>query len=88
MTRSASPLNLHLTPETQARLSAIAARMGQTEARVVEQAVEEYLALQGAHLHAIEAGIQAADAGELVPHEAVAAWVESWETAKERPRPA
>ncbi len=36
----------------------------------------------------IEAGVQAADAGELIPYEAVFAWVESWDSAEERPRPA
>lgn len=83
-----SPLNLRLTPETQARLSAIAATMGQPETWIIEQAIEEYLALQAAQLAAIDAGIQAADAGQLVPHDTVVAWVESWDTADEHPRPA
>lgn len=82
------PLSVRLAPETQARLSDIAATIGQPEAWVIEQAIEGYLSLQADHLNAIEAGIQAADAGQFVSHEAVAAWVESWDTANEQPPPA
>jgi predicted transcriptional regulator len=79
---------LRLAPETQERLSAIAASIGRPEAWVITQAIEGYLALQADHLSAIEAGIRAADAGQFVPHDAVAAWVESWDTANELPPPA
>ena len=72
------PVTVMLPPETQARLSAMAATIGQAEAWVIEQAVEGYLALQADHLLAIEAG-------QLIPHEAVADWVRSWDNQDERP---
>jgi predicted transcriptional regulator len=36
---------------------------------------------------AIEEGIRAADAGRVIPHEDVAAWVLSWSGPNERPMP-
>ncbi len=36
---------------------------------------------------AIEEGLRDADAGRVVPHEDVVAWVESWGRSDERPMP-
>lgn len=76
-----------LRPELDARLDALAIALARPKAWVIEQAIEDYLALQAGQLAAIDAGIRAADAGEMVDHAAVEAWVASWGGDRELPRP-
>ena len=40
-----------------------------------------------AFLKAVQEGIESADAGDLIPHEEVWAWVDSWDTENELPMP-
>lgn len=40
-----------------------------------------------AFLKAVQEGIASADAGELIPHEDVEAWIDSWDTDHELPPP-
>jgi predicted transcriptional regulator len=54
---------------------------------VIEKALEDYLAVQAWQIAEIKEGIAEADAGRLVPHEKVAAWVDSWSRAKRKRRP-
>ncbi|MBX9750062.1 MAG: hypothetical protein K5Q68_10650 [Roseococcus sp.] len=49
----------------------------------MEQALGGYLLLQASQLGAIAAGMKAANAGQVVPHDAVVAWVDSWDTRDE-----
>ena len=54
---------------------------------VIEQAVRDFVAVQQWQLAAIDEGIHAADAGRVVAHEEVVAWVQSWGQPDERPMP-
>jgi len=54
---------------------------------VIEQAVRDFVALQQWQMAAIDQGIRAADAGLVVSHDDVAAWVRSWGRPNERPMP-
>jgi predicted transcriptional regulator len=49
--------------------------------------MEEFLTVQQWQIEAIKEGIAAAERGDLIPHEEVRAWVESWGSAHELPRP-
>ena len=82
-----APVSIRLDPALDERLQNIAASLDRSKSWVITQAVEEFVAVQEWHLKAIEEGIRAADAGELVPDEAVEAWVESWGTPDELPMP-
>jgi predicted transcriptional regulator len=86
MAKSAS-LNITLAPELDDRLAAVAVRLDRPKSWVVEQAVREFLDLQSWHLAAIEEGIRDANAGRIVPHDKVVAWVESWGRPDEKPMP-
>jgi predicted transcriptional regulator len=86
MTKTA-PVSVRLNPELNTKLTTIASALDRPKSWVIAQAVEEYLAVQEWHLKAIEEGIRAADAGELVPDEDVKAWVQSWGTPDELPMP-
>jgi predicted transcriptional regulator len=47
----------------------------------------DYVAVQTWHLAAIDEGMRAADEGRVVAHEDVVAWVQSWDSPNELPRP-
>lgn len=81
------PVSVRLPPQLNERLAAIAAALDRPKSWVIEQAVEDYLALQAWHLAAIDEGLKAADEGRVVAHEDVMAWVQSWDRPDELPMP-
>jgi len=82
-----APVSVRLQPELNDQVAAIAAALDRPKSWVIEQAVRDYVELQAWHLAAIDEGIQAADAGRVVAHEDVAAWVQSWGRPDELPMP-
>jgi predicted transcriptional regulator len=82
-----APRSVRLDPAIGDRLTAIAAALDKPESWVIEQAVKDFVAVQEWQLAALQEGIQQADAGRLIPHERVVAWVESWGQPNERPMP-
>ena len=80
-------LDVRVRPELNDRLSALATALGRPPSWVVQQALEEYVALQDSQLAAIAEGMRAAEDGRVVPHADVAAWVSSWDRANELPMP-
>lgn len=81
-------LSLELDPVLDEQLSSVADNLKRPRTWVVEQAIREFVDLQAWHLAAIDEGIKEADAGKLIAHEDVVAWVESWGKGDERPIPA
>jgi predicted transcriptional regulator len=81
------PVSVRLQPETNEELARVATSMDRPKSWIIEKAVKDYLELQAWQLAAIDAGIADADAGNLVPHEDVVAWVNSWGTEDELPMP-
>jgi predicted transcriptional regulator len=65
----------------------IAQALDRPKSWVIEQAIKDFVAVQAWHLAAIDEGVRAADAGRVVPHEDVAAWVRSWGNPDELPMP-
>jgi predicted transcriptional regulator len=86
MTKTA-PVSVRLDPALNERLAAIAEDLDRPKSWVIEQAVREFVAAREAQLAAIDAGIEEADSGRVIPHEEVAAWVHSWDQADELPMP-
>ncbi len=80
-------LNVSIDPELDNRLSSVAETLDRPRSWVVEQAIREFVDLQDWHLAAIDEGIKEADAGKLIPHDDVVAWMESWGTPDELPMP-
>lgn len=81
------PLSIRLQTELNDSLAAIAANLDRPKSWVIEQAIRDYVAAQAWQMAAIEEGIAAADAGRVVTHEDVVAWVASWEQTDELPAP-
>ena len=70
------------------RLDAIAQQRGCTRSELLGEALAAYFDVQEWQLKAIQKAIDEADAGgPFIPHEEVEAWVRSWGTPNELPRP-
>ena len=80
-------LTVRLTPEVKQRLESIAQRVRRSKSNLAAEAIEEFLTVQEWQIAAIEEGIQAAERGDLIPHEDVQAWAESLGTDHELPLP-
>ncbi|WP_158537286.1 CopG family ribbon-helix-helix protein [Humitalea rosea] len=81
------PVSVRLTPTLNEQVGALAAALDRPKSWIIEQAVEDYVALQTWHLAAIDEGIKAAEDGRVASHEDVEAWVRSWGSPAERPAP-
>jgi predicted transcriptional regulator len=82
-----SPISVRLDAGLNDRVTAIAAALDRSKSWVIEQAVADFVAVQEWQLAAIDVGITAADAGQVVAHDEVVAWVRSWGKADELPIP-
>jgi len=82
-----APVSVRLDAELNERLAAIAAALDRPKSWVIEQAVADFVSLQEWQLAAIEEGVRDADAGRVVAHEDVVAWVRSWGQPDELPMP-
>jgi RHH-type transcriptional regulator, rel operon repressor / antitoxin RelB len=67
-------LTVRLDRSLKKRLEAAAARVCRSKSFLAAEAIEEYLAVQEWQIEAIRRGIEAAERGELVPHDQVKAW--------------
>ncbi len=82
-----APVSVRLEPALNDKVTSIAAALDRPRSWVIEQAVRDFVAVQQWQLAAIDEGIRAADAGRLVAHEDVVAWVQSWGQPDELPMP-
>jgi predicted transcriptional regulator len=82
-----APVSVRLEPALNDQVTSIAAALDRPRSWVIEQAVRDFVAVQQWQLAAIDEGIRAADAGRLVAHEDVVAWVQSWGQPDELPMP-
>jgi RHH-type rel operon transcriptional repressor/antitoxin RelB len=80
-------LTVRLDRAVKRRLEAVAARVRRSKSFLAAEAIEEYLAVQEWQVEAIKSGIEAADRGELVPHDQVKAWAKSIAAERRRRRP-
>lgn len=82
-----APVSVRLPESLNDQVSEIAAVLDRPKSWVIEQAVRDYVAVQQWQLAAIDEGIAAADAGQMIAHEDVVAWVRSWDRSDELPPP-
>ncbi len=64
-------MEVHFTPEQEARLNEVAARTGREPERVIEQAVDRMLEYDERFLAFVEEGRAAARDGDLLEHDEV-----------------
>ena len=82
-----SSVSIALASSLDDEVGAIAAVLDRPKSWVVEQALRDFVSVQRWQLAAIDEGIKQAEAGQLIPHKDVMAWVRSWDTADELPIP-
>ena len=81
-------LNVRLMPEVNERLEALARNRGCSKSDLASRAIESFVDNEAWQVREIELGLAEARSGKPgVPHEEVAAWVRSWDTEHELPRP-
>jgi len=64
-------MEVHFTPDTEARLKQFAALKGKNAAQVVAETVSSMLERRARFIEGVERGIAAADRGDLVEHDEV-----------------
>jgi predicted transcriptional regulator len=69
-------MEVHLSPDKEARLQQFAARAGKATAQVVEEAVDRMLEYDAHFLKAVEEGRAAARRGDLLEHDVVVESIE------------
>lgn len=82
-----APVSVRLDAALNERVTAVARTLDRPKSWVIEQAVQDFVAMQEWQLAAIDEGLRAADAARVVPHEDVVAWVQSWGRPDELPMP-
>ena len=69
-------MEVHFTPETQARLQEVAIRAGKSPEQVIEEAVDRILEYDERFLAAVEEGRASARRGDLLEHDDVVERIE------------
>lgn len=64
-------MELHLTPEQEARLAELAAREGRSVDELVQDALNRYIQNDAHFIEAVKKGLASLDRGEYVSHEDV-----------------
>ncbi|HEY6768278.1 MAG TPA: hypothetical protein VI386_26275 [Candidatus Sulfotelmatobacter sp.] len=75
--RTLNGMEVHFTPEQQARLALIATKAGTVPERVVTNVIDRYLGEEARFLAAVEKGIAAAERGEFIEEEEMDARLEA-----------
>lgn len=83
-------ISVRLEQETLERLSTMAQATGRKRAALMTHAIEKYVEDEAWQLAAIQQSLDelARNEADLVDHEDVAHWLESWGTEQETPPPA
>jgi len=74
--RTLTSMEIHFSPDKEARLNQLAARTGKNTAQVVEEAVDRMLDYDERFVAAVEEGRAAARRGDLLEHDEVVQRVE------------
>ena len=85
-----SVTTVRLQPEVEEGLEAMADKMHRTKSWLINQALREYIereAIEQTRWHQTLAAMESVASGQVVPGDAVHAWLQSWGTASELPAP-
>jgi predicted transcriptional regulator len=88
MEKSGDTISFIIKPGKREALDRLAKAKDRPRSYLLNEAVERYLADEQAFTESIMEGLRQAEAGRLVEHGKVEAWVRSWGEKEELPRPA
>ncbi len=80
-------LTIEVPVAVEERLEEVARASSRSKRSLIQGALITFLDLYDWQVEAIRQGLADADAGRVVDHEAVAAWLESWGIENELPAP-
>lgn len=82
-------LSVRISPEMRDQLEALSDATGRTKSFLTAEAIESYLALQAWQVKAVKSAIQKADGQDvqLIDHNKVSDWVNSWGEEGEQDKP-
>jgi predicted transcriptional regulator len=80
-------LTVRVPIQLKDRLEGLAKSTAGNRSRLAVEALESYVEEQEAQLAKIDQGIRDADAGRVVPHEAVKRYLQSWGSKRKLPPP-
>lgn len=83
----AATLSTRIPPKLKAGLADLAEKTDRPVAWHVNQALSQYVEINRWQVAAIKKGLASDKAGRLIAHQDVVAWVESWGTDHELPKP-
>jgi predicted transcriptional regulator len=72
------PIAFRVSPQKYALLEKLAAAYDRPKSWILDRALDAYLDHEAAFVAAVEAGMQDADTGNVVPETRVRDWLESW----------
>ncbi len=81
------PFSARIDSDIKSRLKQEAERENRSEAFVAQVALKQYLDACEYKRQAIDVALNQADEGRFISQEAMGAWVDSWGTNKELPKP-
>ena len=84
---STEVVTVRLERRLKRRLDALARAAKRSKSFLAAEAIGAYVDSQEWQLAAIQDGVAAADRGDLITHEAITNWVDSWDSDEERPPP-
>ncbi len=87
MSEATTTLTIEVPHGFEERLEELARATSRTKAWLAREALRSFLDLYDWQARAVRRGIADAEAGRLVDHDTVAAWLESWGAEEERPPP-
>jgi RHH-type transcriptional regulator, rel operon repressor / antitoxin RelB len=84
---SSETFTVRVETAVKKRLEKLAKSTGRSRSFLAAEAISEYLGVNEWQVAGIRRAIESADRGELVAHDQVRAWVESWDSGNELPKP-
>jgi predicted transcriptional regulator len=79
-------MEVHLTPDVQAKLRRIAAEQGRDTEALAQEAIERFVDYDEWFIREVEKGLASADRGELLTHEEVGTRLEKLTAEKQSRR--
>jgi RHH-type transcriptional regulator, rel operon repressor / antitoxin RelB len=84
---SSATFTVRVDATAKKRLEKLAKSTGRSRSFLAAEAINEYLDVNEWQVAGVKRAIEEADRGELIPHDQVRAWVDSWGGNNELPLP-
>ena len=84
---SSATFTVRVDTNVKKRLEKLAKSTGRSRSFLAAEAINEYLGVNEWQVAGIKRALESADRGELIAHDDVKAWANSWDRGDELPKP-